>query len=150
MRITAQACNNNATEFSLLLYNSIKTFMRLFFFSFSLLYSIVVLAQNENYTTYKTAKGKAKSNFEKGRELARMANFPDALRKLDEAIAADPKFIDAFAMKASISNSQKDFKSAELALESALAISDTYDTDMWFSLAQTEKNQEKYEEAIQH
>jgi outer membrane protein OmpA-like peptidoglycan-associated protein len=115
-----------------------------------LLCTLAAHAQKVDYTTFKTATGKAKSNYEKGRELARMANFPDALRKLDDAIAADPRFIDAWAMKAAISNSQKDYKGAEAALEAALAISESYDTDMWFSLAQTEKNQEKYDEAITH
>ena len=124
--------------------------MRIFALGITMLSFFSAVAQNVNYTTYKTASGKAKSNFEKGRELARMANFPDAIKKLDDAIAADPKFIDAFALKASVCNSQKDYKGAEAALEAALAVSDSYDTDMWFSLAQTEKNQEKYTEAIEH
>ena len=124
--------------------------MRIFALSLLVLFFSAAVAQNNTYTTYKTASGKAKSNFEKGRELARMANFPDAIKKLDDAIAADPKFIDAFALKAGVCNSQKDYKGAEAALEAALAISDSYDTDMWFSLAQTEKNQEKYTEAIEH
>ena len=124
--------------------------MRILALCTMLLCALTARTQNTGYTTYKTATGKAKSNFEKGRELARMANFPDALRKLDDAIKADPRFIDAWAMKAGISNSQKDYPAAETALEAALAISESYDTDMWFSLAQTEKNQEKYSEAIEH
>lgn len=106
-------------------------------------------AQNA-VTTAKTAKGKAKDNFEKGLSYYRVSNYPDAIKSLDAALKADANFIDALTLKATVYNASKDYKNAELAFENALKIDEDYDADIWFSLAQTERQQEKYLEAATH
>ncbi len=122
------------------------------FFLFFLFFSFfhIAFAQNENFTTAKTAKGKAKDNFDKARGYFRIGNFADAIKSADAAFKADPLFIDVLSLKASICNEQKNYKLAEETIEMALKMSETYDTDLWFSLAQTEKNQEKFAEAVAH
>jgi hypothetical protein len=125
--------------------------MRIIFFLLSFFFLLeTVAAQERKFTTFQTAKGKAKENFDRARDLFRAARLPDALKAVDAAFKADTNFIDAVLLKASICNEAKNYKMAEDALEFVLSKSETYDTDVWFSLAQTEKNQGKYAEAIPH
>jgi outer membrane protein OmpA-like peptidoglycan-associated protein len=124
--------------------------MRIFFFLLLCCSANIAFAQAQPFTATKLLKGKAKDNYDKHKEMLRVGKYTDAIKYLDAAYKADPMFIDALALKASIYNAQRNFKMAEESFEAMMKISDTYDTDVWFSLAQTEKNQEKYLEAVEH
>ncbi len=124
--------------------------MRILLFLLFLVSTNAIFAQNRVFTTAKTAKGKAKDNFDKARDLFRAMQYPEAIKATDAAFKADTNFIDALFLKASIYNEFKNYKGAEETFESALKMSETFYPEVWFSLAQTEKNQDKYAEAISH
>ncbi|MFN0202639.1 MAG: OmpA family protein [Bacteroidia bacterium] len=124
--------------------------MRIFFFFFFCYSANLALGQAQSFTTTKLLKGKAKDNYDKHKDMLREGKYTDAIKYLNAAYKADTMFIEALALKASIYNAQRNFKMAEESFESMLKISETYDTDVWFSLAQTEKNQEKFLEAVEH
>jgi outer membrane protein OmpA-like peptidoglycan-associated protein len=122
--------------------------MRILLFFLFLVSTNVFFAQNRVFTTAKTAKGKAKDNFDKARDLFRAMQYPEAIKATDAAFKADTNFIDALFLKASIYNEFKNYKAAEDVLSKIFQMSETFDSDIWFYLAQTKRNLEKYNEAI--
>jgi outer membrane protein OmpA-like peptidoglycan-associated protein len=112
--------------------------------------SFLINAQPSNYTTTKTVSGKAKDKYEKAKEYWRIGNAAEAIKYADAAYKADPLFLDAILYKAAIYNATKNYKLAETSFEEVIAIAPNYDNDVYFSLAEIEKQQNKFEEAISH
>lgn len=119
----------------------------LFILCFSLYFAS---AQTKTYTTTKTAAGKAKEKYEKAKEIWKFGNAPEAIKLLDAAYKADTLFLDALLYKASIYNADKNYELSEATFEKVLKIEENYDIDIYFSLAEVEKNQDKFEEAAIH
>ncbi len=115
-----------------------------------LIFSTHLLFGQEQYITSKTATGKAKDFFEQGKKAAAIRDVKEAVRLLDKAIDKAPNFIDAYLQKAILFNYIKKTADAELAFEKVLAISTTYEPEVIFSLAETERLQKKESEAVVH
>lgn len=107
-------------------------------------------AQNTPWSTYKTTTSKAKQHFDQARDFLRTGQIAEALKKADAAYKADPKFLDALLLKASAYNVNNQLAEAEEVLENVIKIDENYDPDIWFSVAQTERKQEKFTEATIH
>lgn len=107
-------------------------------------------AQTKTYTTTKTVSGKAKEKYEKAKDVWRTGNTAEAVKYIDAALKADPLFLDGILFKAVIYNAGKNFVQAEAAFEEVLKIEENYDNEIYFSLAEVERNQDKFEEAANH
>lgn len=107
-------------------------------------------AQTKTYTTSKTASGKAKDKFEKANEIWRAGNATEALKNADAAFKADTLFLEALLFKTKIYYATKNYALSEATFEKVLKIDENYDNDIYFSLAEAEKNQDKFEEAALH
>ena len=104
----------------------------------------------ENYLTRKTVTGKARELYEDAKKQYSQGDLKAAIKSLDKAIEKEPTFIDAFFQKAIIYRSVNKDMEAEVAFEKALAISETYEPDALFSLAEVENTLGKENEAMMH
>ena len=108
------------------------------------------ITAQENYSTRKTATGKAKEYFEESKKQFSQGDLKAAIKSLDKAIEKEPIFIDAFFQKAIIFRSVNRNAEAEEALEKALVISSTYEPDALYALAEVENSLGKENEATAH
>ena len=120
----------------------------------SLLYWLLLLLPNlvfaQNYTTKKTATGKAKQAFTNGLQFKLTDNTEGALKEFAAALKADPTFIDAQIQQAATFYKAQKLAEAEIAFEKVLKIDPNYEPEALFSLGNIEVKQEKYGEAADH
>ncbi len=105
---------------------------------------------SQNYTTKKTATGKAKQAFIEAMRLKVTNNTEGVLKELATALKADATFIDAQIQEGAAFYKLQKLADAELAFEKAVKIDPNYDPEVLFSLGNIEVNQEKFAEAADH
>ena len=104
----------------------------------------------QNYTTKKTATGKAKQAFTDAMRLKMTDNTEGVLKELATALKADPTFIDAQIQQAAAFYKLEKLADAEIAFEKVLKIDPNYEPEVLFSLGNIEVKQEKFAEAADH
>lgn len=107
-------------------------------------------SQAQTYTTKKTADGKVKSLYDKAVELSNDNQEEKAIGKLDEAVAIDPTFIDAWLKKAELQYDKGDFTAAIGAYQKAMAIDSMYSPRSLFFLAKSAWNIDSFEIAARY
>ncbi|NJN33347.1 MAG: hypothetical protein HC817_02910 [Saprospiraceae bacterium] len=104
----------------------------------------------QNYTTKKTATGKAKAAYEAGMKLNFNNKNEPALKEFTDALKADATFIDAQIQQGAMFYELNRLAEAEQAFEKVLAIDKNYDPKVFYVLGNAELKAEKYEEAAEH
>ena len=117
---------------------------------YGLLLLLPSLVSAQNYTTKKTATGKAKQAYANGVQLKMADDTEGALKEFAAALKADPTFIDAQIQQAAVYYKAQKLSDAELAFEKVLKIDPNYEPEVLFSLGNIEVKQEKYAEAADH
>jgi tetratricopeptide (TPR) repeat protein len=119
-----------------------------------LFYALIILTPTfvsaQNYTTKKTATGKAKQAFLDAMRLKMSDNTEGSLKELATALKADPTFIDAQIQQAALLYKLQKLADAEIAFEKAVKIDPNYEPEVLFSLGNIEVKQEKFAEAADH
>ncbi len=118
-------------------------FLSLFFYSFSTL-----LGQVPSFTTKKTATSKAKTAYDEGVKMFFANDYEKALKGFNKALKETPDFIDAEVYKARTLNVLNRKDEAIESYKRALGISESYEPQLLFSLANQYYEMEKNEEAI--
>jgi outer membrane protein OmpA-like peptidoglycan-associated protein/tetratricopeptide (TPR) repeat protein len=109
-----------------------------------------ILAFSQNYTTRKTATGKAQKAFAEGMKLKMRDDAEGALKEFTAALKADATFIDAHIQQAAVLSKLQKLPEAEAAFEKVLAIDTNYEPEVLYSLGNLEMRQDKYAEAAEH
>lgn len=117
---------------------------------YTLLCAMPTLLFAQNYTTKKTATGKAKEAFTNAMRLKMSDNTEGALKELAAALKADPTFIDAHIQQAAAFYKLQKLADAEIAFEKAVKIDPNYEPEALFSLGNIELKQDKFGEAADH
>jgi outer membrane protein OmpA-like peptidoglycan-associated protein/tetratricopeptide (TPR) repeat protein len=117
---------------------------------FIILIAAPTLIFAQNYTTKKTATGKAKQAFLDAMRLKMSDNTEGSLKELATALKADPTFIDAQIQQAALFYKLQKLAEAEIAFEKAVKIDPNYEPEVLFSLGNIEVKQEKFAEAADH
>ncbi|MDZ7881329.1 MAG: tetratricopeptide repeat protein [Saprospiraceae bacterium] len=117
---------------------------------YSLLTVLPTLLFAQNYTTKKTATGKAKQAFTQAMRLKMVDNTEGVLKELATALKADATFIDAQIQQAAAYYKLQRLADAEVAFEKVLKIDPNYEPEVLFSLGNIEVRQEKFGEAADH
>jgi outer membrane protein OmpA-like peptidoglycan-associated protein/tetratricopeptide (TPR) repeat protein len=117
---------------------------------YGLFIALPTLLFAQNYTTKKTATGKAKQAFTEAMRLKMTDNTEGVLKELTAALKADPTFIDAQIQQAAAYYKLQKLADAELAFEKALKIDPNYEPEVLFSLGNIEVRQDKFGEAADH
>jgi outer membrane protein OmpA-like peptidoglycan-associated protein/Tol biopolymer transport system component len=116
-------------------------------FNFIFCFAFTISAQN--YTTRKTATGKALKAYAEGMSL-KAKDTEGSLKEFTNALKADATFIDAQIQQAAMFYKLGKLPDAELAFEKVLVIDPNYEIEVLFSLANIELKQDKYLEAAGH
>lgn len=103
----------------------------------------------QNYTTKKTAKGKAKTAYDEGMKLNFGGQNDKALKKFGDALREDPTFIDAQIQWAAMQQVLENLPEAEKGFEQALKIDATYDPKVLYVLGNIKMQMEKFDKAIE-
>lgn len=106
------------------------------------------IAFAQNYTTKKTADKKVLKLWERVEHYSAAEQFDEALDELEKIFKVDSAFIDGHTRWAGIKYTQDKFAEAIPAYRNALALSESYDPDIFYQLALTYYNQDKFAEAI--
>jgi outer membrane protein OmpA-like peptidoglycan-associated protein len=125
-----------------------KTTVKFYLFNIILLFSTTVFSQN--YTTKKTAQGKAKKSYDEGMKFNFGNQNEKALKEFTDALKADPTFIDAQIQQGAMFYELNKLTEAETAFEKALNIDPNYESKVLYVLGNTELKLEKYKEAAEH
>ena len=104
----------------------------------------------QDYTTKKTAKGKAKLFYDKGMEYVFSDNDEKAIPEFEKALKKDPTFIDAQIQWAAINKELGRFGKAESGFLKVLEIDPAYNKKVLYALAVTKKELKKYGEAAMY
>ncbi|HMO40444.1 MAG TPA: OmpA family protein [Saprospiraceae bacterium] len=102
----------------------------------------------QSYTTKKTADSKVIKLWERVEHYSAAEHFDDALKELSRIFRMDSTFIDGHIRWGAIKYTQQEFAEAEIAYRNALTMSNEYDTNIFYQLALTYYNQNKFAEAI--
>lgn len=126
-------------------------YMRLFILIFSMLLlgSMEGFSQKK-YTTLETTSEKARTAYNAGKGEADNGQAAIAQGYFEQALKADPNFIDAKLALADNYFSLRDFFKSEKNFEEAIALDSTYKPVAFLFLAQTEWELDKYEECAIH
>ena len=120
----------------------------------SILILIVIAIQtpifSQNYTTKKTAAGKAIKAYNEGVKYNMATKFDKALESFTDALKADATFIDAQIQQAASYYKLGKFAEAESAFEKVEKIDPNYEPEILYSLGNIEMKQGKNAEAIAH
>ncbi|HND89131.1 MAG TPA: OmpA family protein, partial [Saprospiraceae bacterium] len=104
----------------------------------------------QSVVTLKNASEKAKSAYADGMQEAQKGNQVIALGYFERAIKESPNFIDAHLMWAGCQYEIKDWPRAESGFERVAALDPNHEPRALYTLALSEQNQEKYDEALAH
>ncbi|MEY4905005.1 MAG: hypothetical protein RLZZ292_2820 [Bacteroidota bacterium] len=121
------------------------------FITFLLLFiccATTIFAQTPSFTTKKTAVGKTKTLYDEGVKAFFANDYEKALKAFNKAIKETPDFIDAEIYKARTLNVLNRKDEAIESYKRALVISESYEPQLLFSLANQYYEMEKNEEAI--
>ncbi|MDO8367730.1 MAG: OmpA family protein [Saprospiraceae bacterium] len=105
---------------------------------------------SQNYTTTKTTSNKALSAFNAGMEEAKRGQAAVAQGYFEQALKADPKFIDAKLALGDNYAELRDFFKAKKYFEEAIALDSSYAPVAFLFLAKTEWELDKYAECASH
>ncbi len=125
-----------------------KSILKLIFIFTLILNQTLVFSQN--YTTKKTATGKAKEAYDEGLAANISKDVEKALKAYTNALKADPTFIDAQIQQAAAFYKLNRLPDAELAFEKVVKIDPNFEPEVLFSLGNLELKQEKYIESAEH
>jgi outer membrane protein OmpA-like peptidoglycan-associated protein len=114
------------------------------------LISTHTLVFSQNYTTKKTASGKAKESYDDGVAANISKDIEKALKSFTNALKADPTFIDAQIQQAASFYKLNKLAEAEEAFEKVVKIDPNFEPEVFFSLGNLEMRQEKFLEAADH
>ena len=117
---------------------------------FNLIFVCNVTIFAQNYTTRKTATGKAIKAYSEGVKLKIQDDTEGALKEFTAALKADATFIDAQIQQAAMYYKLLKLPEAEAAFEKVLAIDPNFEPEVLYSLANIEVKQDKYLEAAEH
>lgn len=119
-----------------------------------LLLSLIMLplawSQAQTYTTKKTAVGKIKALYDKAIDFSNDDQEGKAVVKLEEAVALDSTFIDAWLKMAELQYDSGDFNAAIIAYEKAMSIDAMYSPRSLFFLAKSAWNINVFDKAVQY
>ena len=118
-----------------------------FIFLIFALFSSILMAQND-YTTKKTLAGKAKEYYEEAKNYRKKSDWNNAIKSYEKCLKEDPKFIDGYIAMGLVEYSQNYFDKAELAYTNAMKISKTYEPQLYFTIAELQVLQNKFDAAI--
>ncbi len=104
----------------------------------------------QTYTTKKTAVGKIKTLYDKAVDFSNDNEEAKAVLKLEEAVALDSTFIDAWLKMAELRYDRGEFNTAIDAYEKAMSIDALYSPRSLFFLAKSEWNINVFDKAAQH
>lgn len=107
-------------------------------------------AQATSYSTLKTTNSKAKEAFEEALQYMRQKDGARAIRTYEKALKADPLLIDGYLYLAGAHFEAQHWAEAEINFEKALQMDAAYAPQALYMLAQSEWEQDKYEEAATH
>ncbi len=110
----------------------------------------IIVAQPTTYTTKKTTSAKAKKYFDAGNELFAEGKLERALRVYNDAIKADPAFIDAQIQWAAVQQELKNTDNAITGFERALTTAPGYEPKIYYVLAGLHSEKQQYDEAIKN
>lgn len=105
---------------------------------------------SQNYTTKKTAAGKALKEYNEGVKYNIANKFEAALESFTKALKADPNFIDAQIQQAASYYRLGKLPEAEKSFEKVESIDLNYEPEILYSLGNIELKQGKNAEAIAH
>lgn len=100
----------------------------------------------QDYYTRENAPKKALKLLQKGDQLVRL-NPLTAIEYYTKAINKEPRFVDAYLMRADLYYVQKEFALSEQDFQKVLEIAPDFDVKIFYILAVTQYEQDKYEEA---
>ena len=114
--------------------------------------SIPVLAQpaTPTYFTIESAPNKAKNAYNDGVTETRQGNTAIAIGYFERALRECPTFIDAQLLLAGSHLKLKDYARAEEGFEKVIALDEKYQPGAFFTLALSEWEQDKFEDAAFH
>jgi len=124
--------------------------MRTFILVLFVLISHAERTFSQNYTTTKTTSNKALSAFNAGMEEAKRGQAAIAQGYFEQALKADPKFIDALLALGDNYAELRDFFKAKKHFEEALAMDSSYAPVAFLFLAKTEWELDQYDECVAH
>ena len=125
-------------------------FMKKIALVFNLVFCFAITVFAQNYTTRKTATGKAINSYAEGIKLKGQGNTEGALKEFTNALKADATFIDAQIQQAAMFYKLGKLPEAEVAFEKVLAIDPNFEIEVLYSLANIEMRQDKFLEAAGH
>ncbi len=117
---------------------------------FNILFCFTITVFSQNYTTRKTATGKAIKAYSDGVKLKIQDDTEGALKEFTNALKADATFIDAQIQQAAMFYKLGKLPEAEAAFEKVLVIDPNFEVEVLFSLANIEMRQDKFTEAAEH
>jgi len=112
----------------------------------------ICLSQNvtAQVVNKKNASEKVVRLFDRGMKYVFNGVDNKALDDFEKVIQLEPNFIEAYIQIAAIQYERKDYEQAEKKFEQALAISDTYEPKVLYTLALTELKLNKKKESVEH
>ncbi len=117
---------------------------------FNILFCFTITVFSQNYTTRKTATGKAIKAYSDGIKLKIQDDTEGALKEFTNALKADASFIDAQIQQAAMFYKLGKLPEAETAFEKVLGIDPNFEVEVLFSLANIEMRQDKFKDATEH
>ncbi len=102
----------------------------------------------QNYTTKKTADSKVLKLWERVEHFTAAEHFDEALEDLEKIFNIDSTFIDGYIRWAAIKYTQDAFAEAEAGYKKALALDENYDSAVFYQLALTFYNENKFADAV--
>ncbi len=115
---------------------------------FIIAFPFLLLSQN-NYFTRKNISGKAKGHYEDYKEYKKKNELDKALKALEKSVEAEPNFIDGYILMGTLHYGQSRYPEAEAVFTKALAISATYEPELYSTIGNLQSKQRKYKEAAQ-
>ena len=117
---------------------------------FNILFCFTITVFSQNYTTRKTATGKAIKAYSDGVKLKIQDDTEGALKEFTNALKADATFIDAQIQQAAMFYKLGKLPESEAAFEKVLTIDPNFEVEVLFSLANIEIRQDNFTEAAEH
>lgn len=97
-----------------------------------------------------TAVKKAQSGFDKAQTLLNDNNYTEAITALNEAVIADPSFLNAFIQLAELNRRIKSFEPAKVNYAKAIALGNGSDPRLYYGFAECQLNTGDYPHALEN
>jgi outer membrane protein OmpA-like peptidoglycan-associated protein/ribosomal protein L24E len=115
-----------------------------------LLLSATALTGQKEYVTKATAHKKAVKAYQEGDMYNSSRQYVKAIEFFDKAIKKEPTFLDAYLLRADSYYSMKNYGKAEVDFEKIIEIDSSYNPRIYYVVAITEYEQNKFDEAVAH